>query len=98
MVRSKEYDFIQYWDGMHGIELQEMVGIGVLLCLLKMRDQSIILYWVIRCCGWLGGEALSCPDQEVALGVKMNSLKRSYWMSSSRYFRRAHQWMVLYPL
>ena len=28
MVRSKEYHFIQYWNGIHGIEIQEMVRDG----------------------------------------------------------------------
>ena len=27
-------------------------------------DHSIALYWVITCCGWVGGRALGCPDPE----------------------------------
>jgi len=50
-----------------------MVGIGVLLYLLKTRDKSIALYLVIKCCDWIGGEALSYPDSETTSRMRMYS-------------------------
>ena len=46
------------------------------LSLLETRDQLIALYWVIMYLGWAGGEVLDCPDQEIASGVRMYSLKK----------------------
>jgi len=40
-------------------------------------DHSIALYWMITCCGWVGGRALGCPDLEVASGVRTYSLRKS---------------------
>ena len=33
---------------------------GTALSLFEKEDQSIVLYWVIMCCDWVGGGALSC--------------------------------------
>ena len=78
MVRSKEYYFIQYWNEVHGIGIQETIGRGVLPCLLRTWNQSVVLYWVIRCCGWIGGEVLSYPVSEPASRVRMYTLRRPY--------------------
>ena len=56
--------------------------IGVLSCLLKIWDHSITLFWIIKCCGWVSREALSCSDPEAALGVRICSLRKIYQMSS----------------
>ena len=63
---------------------------------MRVLDQSIALYWVTRCYGWIDDGALSCPDPEAASGVRIYSLIKPCWMSSmsySRYFQRAqHEW------
>jgi len=61
-------------------------------------DHSIVLYWVIACCNWIGGGAFDCPDPKTASGVKTYSLKKPWRMSSSRYLRRLQQRMILCPL
>ena len=66
-AQEQKYHFIQYLSGIHGIVIQEMVGIRVLSCHLGTWNYSIALHCVIRCCGWICGSALSCPDSEATL-------------------------------
>ena len=56
------------------------------LIYLELDGQSITLYWLIKCYDWQGREF---GNPEVALGVRMYSLRRLRWMNSSSYFQSA---------
>ena len=49
-------------------------------------NHSIVLYWMISCCGWIGGRALRCSDQKTASGVRAYSLRKPRRMSSPGIF------------
>jgi len=68
------------------------------MSLLEMWDHSIALYWMIICCGWVGGGALDCPTPQTASEVRMYSLRKPWRTSSFRYHWRLLQWAFLCPL
>ena len=51
-----------------------VIGGGTSLCSLEVQTYSITMYWVIMCCGWVGGRALDCPLRQGGADIICSAL------------------------
>jgi len=77
------------------MQYNEEIWKGVYSLYESLVAQSIILYWAITFYSWEEGVF---DLWEIASGVRTYSLRKSHWMSSSKYLWKVQQWMVWCPL